>query len=57
MLTPDDGRTDGDFTQYLEDPIEWRGYDAELFDHLRDSRRCSLAVTKPRHVSTSTEEL
>jgi hypothetical protein len=36
MLTPDDSRTDGRFTDYLESPEKWRCYDPELFDILRD---------------------
>ena len=36
MLTPDDGRTDGKFTDYLESPEKWRRYDPELFDILGD---------------------
>jgi hypothetical protein len=35
MLTPDDGRTDGQFISYLRDPAKWRQYDSELFDLLR----------------------
>lgn len=36
MLTPDDGRTDGSFTDYLHQPEKWRHFDPPLFDHLRD---------------------
>jgi hypothetical protein len=36
MLTPDDGRTDGKFTDYLGSAEKWRRYDPELFDVLRD---------------------
>ena len=36
MLTPDDGRKDGKFTDYLENPNKWRHYDPELFDILHD---------------------
>jgi hypothetical protein len=36
MLTPDDGRTDGKFTDYLGSPEKWRRYDPELFDILHD---------------------
>jgi hypothetical protein len=36
MLTPDDGRTDGSFTDYLHQPDKWRHFDAPLFDHLRE---------------------
>lgn len=37
MLTPDDGRSDGGKTAYLSDPAEWRRYDADLFDVLKDA--------------------
>ncbi len=36
MLTPDDGRGDGRFTEYLGQPDRWRAYDPILFDILRD---------------------
>ncbi len=36
MLTPDDGRTDGSFTDYLRQPGKWRHFDPPLFDHLRE---------------------
>ncbi|MCJ7618838.1 MAG: hypothetical protein MUP64_01300, partial [Anaerolineae bacterium] len=36
MLTPDDGRGDGGFTSYLEQPDKWRHFDPLLFDHLRE---------------------
>jgi hypothetical protein len=35
MLTPDDGRSDGRLTKYLEQPEKWRKFDPPLFDHLR----------------------
>lgn len=35
LLTPDDGRTDGEFRRYLEEPSRWRAYDPELYDQLR----------------------
>lgn len=35
MLTPDDGRTDGKFINYLNVPNEWRHYDPPLFDVLK----------------------
>jgi hypothetical protein len=35
MLTPDDGRGDGEFINYLQQRDRWRKYDAALFDHLR----------------------
>ncbi len=34
MLTPDDGRSDGRFTEYLRQPERWRAYDPALFDTL-----------------------
>lgn len=34
MLTPPDGRSDGRFIEYLDQPKDWRGFDPELFDHL-----------------------
>jgi len=34
MLTPDDSRSDGKFTQYLDHPVKWRKYDPDLFDFL-----------------------
>ena len=37
MLTPDDGRTDGQFISYLAKPGQWRGYDPELFDLLAEA--------------------
>jgi hypothetical protein len=36
MLTPDDGRTDGSFTDYLLQPDKWRHFDPPLFDHLTE---------------------
>ena len=36
MLTPDDGRSDGRFTEYLQQPERWRPYDPALFDTLRE---------------------
>jgi hypothetical protein len=35
ILTPDDGSTDGKFTTYLDDPINWRRHDPELFDGIK----------------------
>lgn len=35
MLTPDDGRSDGKFIDYLEQPGRWRDYDPPLFEVLR----------------------
>jgi hypothetical protein len=34
MLTPSDGRTDGQFLRYLDQRDRWRGYDSDLFEHL-----------------------
>ena len=34
MLTPDDNRTDGNLTQYLDNPNKWADYDPELFSAL-----------------------
>lgn len=36
MLTPGDGRNDGNNTEYLGQPGRWRHYDEPLFDSLRD---------------------
>ncbi len=37
MLTPDDGRQDGQKIRYLKDPNTWRLYDPPLFDFLAQS--------------------
>lgn len=37
MLTPSDGRSDGQMLHYLKYPKRWRHLDPELFDHLRKS--------------------
>jgi hypothetical protein len=34
MLTPDDGRNDGNFLGYLKRPEKWRDHDEDLFDAL-----------------------
>ena len=34
MLTPSDGRTDGQFLRYLDQRAKWRDFDPDLFDHL-----------------------
>src|SRR5215210_3136573 len=34
MLTPSDGRGDGAFVRYLEQPHRWRGFDQDLYDFL-----------------------
>lgn len=36
MLTPDDGRTDGRFLSYLDEPEQWRSFDPKTFDALRE---------------------
>ncbi len=41
MLTPDDGRTDGRLTSYLNKPEKWRQYAPGLYDALKN-----LIVTK-----------
>lgn len=35
MLTPPDGRADGNKITYLNDPLKWRDYDPSLFELLR----------------------
>ncbi len=35
MRTPNDGRSDGSLTRYLEDPARWRPLDPPLFDTLK----------------------
>ena len=35
LLTPDDGRSDGEFRRYLLEPGRWRAHDPELYDRLR----------------------
>lgn len=56
MLTPSDGRTDGQFLRYLDQPAKWRRFDSALFDHLfrcvridgeRDIRRMEDADILP----------
>ena len=37
MLTPDDSRSDGRFTDYLSQPSKWRPYDPLLYDQLRNA--------------------
>ena len=43
LLTLDDGRRDGDFRRYLEEPRRWRGYDPQLYDQLRTLLSCGVA--------------
>jgi len=47
MLTPNDGRSDGRFTDYLAHPAQWRQFDPPLFDSL------TRAVASPRGRSVS----
>ncbi len=35
LLTTPDGRSDGEFRRYLDQPERWRHYDPELYDRLR----------------------
>ncbi|MFK5894123.1 MAG: hypothetical protein QM504_12950 [Pseudomonadota bacterium] len=48
MLTPNDGSTDGKFTEYLNEPTKWNNYDPILYQELvsllndNDTRRVSL---------------
>ena len=35
MLTPNDTRTDGKFTEYLDEPEKYKDFDPELYDFLR----------------------
>src|SRR5262245_31786097 len=48
MLTEDDGRMDGKFIRYLQEPTKWRHYDPQVFDLLcnlinqKDSRNVRL---------------
>jgi len=51
MLTPDDGRNDGEFRRYLEQPERWRHYDPELYDGLRQL----LTPAWPRSVAHAEE--
>ena len=54
MLVPNDGGADGGFTGYLEKPGEWRRFDPELFDKLRET----VAIGKRRHLClVETEKL
>lgn len=39
MLTPNDGGTDGKFTDYLYKPTKWSRYDPSLYAHLCDMLR------------------
>jgi len=51
MLTPDDGRTDGSFITYLQEPEKWRHFDPSLYDTLKEivisqNRRSVLLAEK-----------
>jgi len=47
MLTPDDGRSDGRFTTYLDKPEQWSTFDPELYEQLRRW----IKDGRPRHVA------
>jgi hypothetical protein len=50
MLTPGDGRTDGRFLDYLDEPHQWRDFDAKAFDTMRqiihDHKRRDVSLVK-----------
>jgi len=46
MLTANDERSDGEFVNYLDSPLKWRGFDPELYDSL--SR--AVKIDKKRQV-------
>jgi hypothetical protein len=48
MLTPNDGRSDGKFTEYLGDVGRWRRYDPPLFDALAAAVPVRRAVDEVR---------
>jgi len=52
MLTPDDGRTDGKFTTYLDEPQRWRQFDLQLFNQLHQW----VAVERKRSVALAENE-
>jgi hypothetical protein len=52
MMTPDDGRTDDKFTDYLNYPEKWKRYDPPLFDFVK----LSLDKNKARCLSQAEEE-
>lgn len=52
MLTPPDGRPDGNKTRYLREPARWRHYDPELFDLLR-SVVADPGPARLRHIERS----
>ena len=58
MLTPDDTRTDGKFTEYLDDPKKYRAFDPELYDflgHCVDSKQRNIleAVNSDKFPNTT----
>jgi len=40
MMTPPDGRSDGNKINYLSQPAKWRHRDPVLFDALKDAVDC-----------------
>jgi hypothetical protein len=50
MLTPDDGRTDGRFLSYLDEPEQWKSFDPKTFDAMReivyDHKRRDVSLVK-----------
>jgi len=52
MLTADDGRTDGKFITYLDEPQRWRRYDPQLFNQLHQW----IAVDRNRNVTLAENE-
>ncbi len=52
MLTPDDGTSDGRFTDYLGKPRRWRSYDPALYDSLQ----ASLVGNQQRRVGVVEQE-
>jgi len=57
MLTPDDGRTDGRFLDYLDEPQQWRGFDTKAFDAMHqivhDHKRRDVSLVKDSSVLPS----
>lgn len=44
MMTPNDGRSDGELRRYVSVPGRWRGFDLELFDFLCESQKAERSV-------------
>lgn len=42
LLTPDDGRGDGEFRKYLTEASHWRGFDPELYENLQRLQQSSV---------------